>query len=112
MFPYDATLLETVRKIPQTIDDVLQAMQTIDAICVDGDGLKWFNWLYMQVTYAVKARSGSGGFRDPAWIAQLDVEFARLYFGALEAALSGETCPDCWEALFSSRDRIAVARIQ
>ena len=87
-------------------------MRTIDATCVDGDGLKWFNWLYLQVTEAVETRVASAGFTDAGWLAQLDVQFARLFFSALESALSGQSCPRCWQALFSSRDRIAVARIQ
>lgn len=87
-------------------------MRIIDATCIDDDGLKWFNWLYLQVTQAVEARVASGGFADAAWLAELDVQFARLFFSALQWALSGQSCPGCWQALFSSRDRIAVARIQ
>jgi hypothetical protein len=51
-FPYDPALTAAVQTPPQTVADVQQTMQTIDAICVDGDGLKWFNWLYLQVTQA------------------------------------------------------------
>jgi hypothetical protein len=87
-------------------------MQVIDAACIDGAGLKWFNWLYLQVTEAVEALVASGGFHDPAWLAQLDVQFARLYFGALASALSGQPSPGCWETLFTCRGRVAVARIQ
>ena len=112
MFAYDTALLTAVRTPPQSIADVLRIMRTVHATCVDGDGLKWFNWLYLQVTEAVEARVASGGFRDAAWLAQLDVQFARLFFSALQSALSGQSCPGCWQALFSSRDRIAVARIQ
>jgi hypothetical protein len=95
MFPYDATLLATVQATPQSISDVLQELQAIDRICVEGDGLKWFNWLYGQVTEAVQARVLSGGFHDPAWLAQLDVQFARLYFSALKSSLSGQTASGC-----------------
>jgi len=112
MFPYDAALLAAVRTPPQSVADVLRIMQAIEATCADGDGLKWFNWLYLQVTQAVEARINSGGFTDPAWLAELDVQFARLYFTALGAALTGEAYPGCWRALFGSRDRVAVARIQ
>ena len=112
MFPYDATLLGAVQAVPQAIRDVLQTLQTIDATCADGDGLKWFNWLYLQVTQAVEARVGTGGFADPAWLAQLDVQFARLYFFALKASLSGQTTSDCWQTLFISRNQNAIARIQ
>jgi hypothetical protein len=112
MFPYDPTLLAAVQAVPQTVADVLQTMQTIETICIDGDGLKWFNWLYFHVTQAVEARVVSGGFTDPTWLAELDVQFARLYFGAVESALSGEPAPGCWEALFQRRNQTPIARIQ
>ena len=112
MFPYDPTLLAAVQTSPQSIADVLQTMQAIEATCIDGDGLKWFNWLYLLVTQAVEARVASGGFTGPAWLAQLDVQFARLYFGAIDSALSGEPAPGCWEALFLRRKQASIARIQ
>jgi uncharacterized protein DUF5995 len=112
MFPYDAALLAAVRMPPQSIADVLQTMQTIGDICIDGDGLKWFNWLYLQVTQSVETRIASGGFNDPAWLAELDVQFARLYFGALESALQDQSSPGCWQVLFERRNQAAVARIQ
>ncbi len=112
MFPYDPALLGAIRTPPQSIADALRIMQMIDATCIDGDGLKWFNWLYLQVTRAVEARVASGGFTDPAWLAELDIQFARLYFGALESTLSGQPSPGCWQALFGCRNRAAIARIQ
>jgi hypothetical protein len=112
MFPYDPTLLATVRTQVNTVSDVLEVMQTISATCEDGDGLKWFNWLYLQVTQAVEARIAGGGFADPAWLAELDVQFARLYFGAVETSLSGQPTPGCWQVLMESRAEAAIARIQ
>jgi len=112
MFPYDPILLKTVQSVPNSVADVLAIMQNIEATCVDGDGLKWFNWLYLQVTAAVESRIAAGGFADPAWLAELDVQFARFYFGALALFLSGGTAPDCWKALFERRNQIQTARIQ
>jgi hypothetical protein len=112
MFPYDPVLTAAVRTFPQSIADVLQTMQTIEATCIDGDGLKWFNWLYLQVTQAVETRVASGGLNAPAWLAKLDVQFARLYFAALEGALSRRSAPDCWRTLFDRRDHTPIARIQ
>jgi hypothetical protein len=112
MFSYDPTLLKAVQSVPDSVADVLAIMQNIEATCVDGDGLKWFNWLYLQVTAAVEARIAAGGFADPAWLAELDVQFARLYFGALASSLSGQSTPDCWQALFERRNQIQIARIQ
>src|ERR1035437_6890261 len=96
MFAYDDQLLAAVQAAPQSVDDVIRTMQAIDAICSDGDGLKWFNWLYLGVTRAVGARVAAGGFHDPAWMAALDVQFAELYFGALGSAFSGGGAPGSW----------------
>jgi Family of unknown function (DUF5995) len=112
MFPYDPALLVTVEAVPQSIPDVLQTLQTIDTTCVNEDGLKWFNWEYLQVTQAVETRVDAGGFNDPAWLAQLDVQFARLYFSALKTSLSGQAAPGCWQVLFDSRNQDTTARIQ
>jgi hypothetical protein len=111
-FPYDPAIVAAVRNPPRAVGDVLQIMRTIDATCVDGDGLKWFNVLYMQVTEAVAARIAAGGFGDPAWLAALDVQFARLYFNALGASLQGARCPGCWQALLDVRGHTRLARIQ
>jgi len=74
--------------------------------------LKWFNWLYLQVTQAVEARVADGGFADNPWLAQLDVEFAGLYFSALQSWLSGQATPACWQVLFAGRSQVAIVRIQ
>jgi Family of unknown function (DUF5995) len=112
MFPYDATLLAAVKAPPKSVQDVLAMMQTIDATCTDGDGLKWFNWLYLRVTQAVEARVNAGGFSDAEWMAALDVQFAGFYFSALATALSGAPAPGCWQALFDQRNQTPIARIQ
>jgi hypothetical protein len=113
VFPYDAALLAAVQVAPQSIPDVLQIMQNIAAICADDDGLKWFNWLYLQVTAAVETRvATAGGFSDPVWLAQLDIQFASLYFSAIRTSLSNQPTPGCWQTVFSCRNRNAVARIQ
>jgi hypothetical protein len=112
MFSYDSVLVEAVRTPIQDIAGVLRAMSAIDAACVDTDGLKWFNWLYMTVTRAVEARIAVGGFTDADWLSELDVQFAKLYFGALEAFLTGAECPECWHVLFDRRERQEIARVQ
>jgi len=112
MFPYDPLLSTTVASTPQSITDVLRALEAIQTICEDSDGLKWFNWLYLQVTLAVKKRVDSGGLTDPVWLTKLDVQFASLYLNALESSLLGNKTPDCWQTLFTSRNQTRVARIQ
>jgi len=115
MFPYDPNILAAVQTTPQTIADVVQILEAIQSVSDDGDGLKWFNGLYLQVTQAVEARVNAGEFEDPAWIATLDVRFARFYFAAIQASLSGGAqgqTPGCWQALFDQRSQVTLARIQ
>jgi hypothetical protein len=112
MFPYDPALIRAVSSPPSSIDNVLDVLQQIDATCVDGDGLKWFNWLYSEVTSAIQNRIAAEGLEDPAWINTLDVQFATLYFSALEAGLQGLSAPGCWMALLSQRSDRRIARSQ
>src|SRR5215471_4146932 len=111
MFPYDPALIEAAHAAPHCIADVLRTLAKIDAICADGDGLKWFNWLYFQVTQAVANRVAAGGFKDPVWLAELDLQFATLYFSALQAGLSEAASPGCWSTLLAVRDNTGIARI-
>jgi hypothetical protein len=115
MFPYDPALLAAVQTTPETIPDVVRILEAIQATCADGDGLKWFNGLYLQVTQAVQARVATGGFTNPTWMATLDVRFARFYLDAIRTSLSGGTqgsTPGCWQAVFDQRNQAAIARIQ
>lgn len=112
MFAYDPAIVIAVQNPPQTIPDVLSAMQTIDGLCENEDGLKWFNGLYLTVTQAVENRVNTGGFADPRWLAQLDVQFAGLYFNAVYSALTSGQCPGCWAAMFAVRDNMKIAPIQ
>ena len=114
MFPYDPQLAAAVAAQPESIADVIRTMQAIDALCVEGDGLKWFNGLYLQVTDAVNARVAAGGFADPAWLAELDVQFAGLYFGALRTNLSPRPQQRRDAGAYSSTGatNLTIARIQ
>jgi hypothetical protein len=74
-----------------------------------------FNCLYLQVTQAVEARVNAAEFVNPAWVAALDVRFARFYFAAIQSALSGGSqgkASGCWQAVFDQRNQTAIARIQ
>jgi Family of unknown function (DUF5995) len=102
------------------VPDVVAMLRAIDALLPDSDGLKWFNWLYLQVTESVNASVGHVGqvgqsdLVDAAWLAELDVRFASLYFSALERWLApeGQPAPHCWAAMFNRRKDVMLARIQ
>jgi hypothetical protein len=95
----------------RTIDDVVATMRAIDRRLPDGDGIKWFNFLYLEVTQAVQA--DQAGWQDWPFLQQFDVVFARLYF---DAVLSWERDPAAtaraWRPLFRARDDRRLARIQ
>jgi hypothetical protein len=98
---------------PATIDDVLQTMASIDRLLPDGDGLKWFNRLYMMVTSEVDLHPPAGGWKDADWLLRLDVVFAEFYFRAVAGFLSGDaTVPSSWSAMLSARYMAGIDRIQ
>jgi len=113
MFPYDAQIAAAVASAPNSVNDVMGMLTAIGSLCADADGLKWFNWLYLQVTRAVQQRvDTAGGFADPAWLATLDVQFAGYYFRAVRSALASNAAPGCWQAVFNVRNQPAETRLQ
>ena len=108
-FEYDQRLAEQIAKNAVSIENVVAILQSIDAL-LDGsrDGLKWFNTLYLQVTQAVRAKYPTG------FIANLDFQFANLYFSALRNWLAGanNAVPESWQILFAQRSNASLLRIQ
>jgi hypothetical protein len=111
--PADQALAEIVsRPAASTIADVIAQMQAIDALLGADDGLKWFNKLYLMVTEQVDLNPPGGAWQNPAWLTQLDVVFAGYYFNAVRDNLAGAGIPTAWSALFESRFRTGIDRIQ
>ena len=100
-----ADVIGTVR----TIGEVVAAMRRIDGVLADGDGLKWFNLLYLRVSEAVQAES----WEDLEFLQRFDVRFAELYF---EAVVNWEAdrslTPHAWRPLLRSRTDGSVSRLQ
>jgi uncharacterized protein DUF5995 len=107
-------LTDILRRTPaRSIDEVVGVMTAIDAALPDDDGLKWFNRLYLRVTASVRKAVEEATFRDPAFLAALDVIFANLYFAALSAdADGGPGAPAAWRPLLEARHQHGIARIQ
>jgi Family of unknown function (DUF5995) len=96
-----------------TIADVVVKMQQINDALPSNDGLKWFNLLYLNVTQQVDGPPPPAGWKDPLWLARLDVVFAQLYFNAIADWLQhSASVPDSWKALFESRFTSGIDRIQ
>jgi hypothetical protein len=98
---------------PTTVADVLALMHRIDDLLPNGDGLKWFNLLYMRVTLQVDSSPPPGGWENSVWLTRLDVVFAQFYFTAILNWLTNPAAvPSSWKALFESRFRAGIERIQ
>jgi hypothetical protein len=109
------TLADILNRRPaKTIDDVVSMMTDVSTTLPDTDGVKWFNHLYMQVTLGVRAVVGDGrAFRDPSFLARLDVVFANLFFDAVAAGQDDPAkAPPAWRPLLQSRHTRGLAKIQ
>ena len=84
-------------------------MEAIAAALPAADGLACFNRMYLDVTRQVNSQLGQGFFADPAFMTQLDVAFANLYFAAAGAAGTPAAAPLAWRPLIEQR---AVAGIE
>jgi hypothetical protein len=69
-----------------SVADAIARMEAIQAATPAGDGLACFNRMYLQVTRQVNGELGQQFFADPGFMTRLDVAFANLYFGAVDAA--------------------------
>lgn len=77
---------------------------------IQGDGVWWFNKVYLQSRVNVLAFDG---FQNPAYIRQLDVAFGRRWLIAYDAAFSNpHNIPTCWRPLFINRDNPRILPIQ
>ena len=96
----------------RSVDEAVEIMKAIDEHLPDADGLKWFNRLYLNVTRGVRTAIDGATFKDRAFLTQLDVVFANLYFSALEAEIEVSRAPSAWRPLLRARHTPGIARIQ
>jgi hypothetical protein len=113
---------------PSSVGEAIALMAAIDRALPARDGVAAFTKLYLRVTETVAARLDRPAFRNPIYLARLDVSFANLYFDALRAHFGGDgepfaaasdssrvrrdATPRAWRPLFEARGRRDVAPIQ
>lgn len=91
---------------------VVGRMQAVANQLAASDGVARFNHLYLEVTQAVDAAAQATSFEDVAFMTALDIDFAGLYFNALDASNAGQAVSRCWAPLFASRADQRIAPIQ
>ena len=93
-----------------SVAGAIARMEAIAAALPAADGLACFNRMYLDVTRQVNSQLGQGFFADPAFMTQLDVAFANLYFAAAgTAGTPAAATPLAWRPLAEQR---AVAGIE
>ncbi|MED7952541.1 DUF5995 family protein [Kitasatospora sp. NPDC058201] len=91
----------------QSVDEVIERMRATKARLDPRDGVACFNRMYLRVTELVGERLTAGSFQDRAFVEHLDVDFANLYFDAVDAAETGRPVNAAWQPLFEGRaDRV------
>lgn len=95
-----------------SVAEAIARMEAIDAALPAADGIACFNRMYLGVTTEVNSRISEGFFADPAFMAQLDVTFANLYFAAAGALGDPATVPLAWLPLAQRRDMAGIEPIQ
>jgi hypothetical protein len=109
------TALPKVLSAPAVPDipAAIERFHAIEAALPANDGIVWFTRLYRSVTEAVRDSVAGSHFRDPAFLAHLDVAFANLYLDALRAwASAPKQAPRAWAPLFAARSTPRIAPIQ
>lgn len=108
--------MSLVSPVPDTpvvsVAEAIARMEEIDAALPASDGIACFNRMYLEVTQEVDSRLSQGFFADPAFMAQLDVTFANLYFAAVAAADDPAAMSPAWLPLVERRDMPGIEPIQ
>ncbi len=96
-----------------TITDVIDLMDKLHDLLHEDDGLWWFNSLYRRVTMAIERDWKEGKWAHQDWLVYLDVQFAELYFQAIECWLTrSKNMPRAWKPLLELRYHPKIAPVQ
>lgn len=98
---------------PQTIDEVIQALEQLIAACIDSnDRIGYFAALYHKVTVRVKQGILNGEFENGARMERLDVIFANRYLAAVQQYRNQETPTGSWQAAFDAARKRSTLVLQ
>jgi uncharacterized protein DUF5995 len=98
---------------PPHIAAVIDRLRTIEAAAPASDGVACFARLYREVTEGVAAELTAEGVADPRFVETLDIQFAGLFFSALESfGHDPAGTPSAWVPLFAERARRGIAPLQ
>src|SRR5437660_1081907 len=91
-----------------TVAEAVERMRAILAALPEKDGVARFTYLYLEVTLDVQRAVAGRTFRDPAYLARLDVAFAAFAASVRDPV----AVPPAWVPLFDCRRRRGIAPLQ
>ncbi len=107
-----------LRRGPEAVDAVLAVLHDLQDVFESrggraGAAAAGFNGLYIATTTKVAERLAAGGFRAPAFICALDLQFALRYLAAVRGmALDAPSVPLAWQVALDPRaDASPMARM-
>ena len=99
--------------VPVTsVPEAIARMEAIGAALPAADGFACFNRMYLEVTRQVYNELGQGFYAEPAFMTELDVKFANLYFDAIDVAGNPADVPLAWRPLAERREMTGIEEIQ
>ncbi|MEV4350421.1 DUF5995 family protein [Actinoplanes sp. NPDC049596] len=115
--PLGDQVTECLVKQPSTIGEVITMLVTLQRILDElppspaNNRVSAFNELYLKITRRVDGALVEG-VNSPDFLEQLDVEFARRYFSAIDLWNNdNEDTPDVWEVLFKRAGDVEMTRL-
>jgi hypothetical protein len=106
------TASQEIQGDARDIPGVLERMEAIDRATPAADGVSHFNRLYWRVTEEVGQQVEGTSFENDAFLTELDVLFANLYFDAYAQHARGERVAKAWRPLFEMREKPDTPPIQ
>ena len=94
-----------------TVDEAIARIDALDRALPAGDGLAYFNHMYLGVMQQIAQRLSQGFFTDPATMTHLDVVFANLYFAAADAG-EPPAAPAAWQPVLDRRADAGIEPVQ
>lgn len=94
-----------------SVDEAIARIEELAKALPAGDGLAYFNHMYLGVMQQIAQRLSQGFFRNPGTMAHLDVVFANLYFAAADAG-EPSAAPAAWQPLLDRRADAGIEPVQ
>jgi hypothetical protein len=94
-----------------SVDEAIARVQALDNALPAGDGLGYFNHMYLGVMQQIAQRLSQAFFADPVTMTHLDVVFANLYFAAADSS-APPAAPAAWQPLLDRRADRGIEPVQ